>query len=78
MTPVETLRGQKVAVFGLGGLGPVDGARAGRRRRRSRGLGRQRGARASAPPPAGFALVDLAEADWRALQAARARRPACR
>ena len=60
MTPVATLRGQRVAVFGLGGSGPVDGARAGRRRRRSRGLGRQRdGARTRGR--GGLPLVDLAE-----------------
>ena len=40
MTPVETLRGQSVALFGLGGSGLSTARALGRWRRRGGGLGR--------------------------------------
>jgi UDP-N-acetylmuramoylalanine--D-glutamate ligase len=64
MTPVETLRGQSVAVFGLGGSGLstvralVEGG-AGAAVWDDDPKARERAA------AAGFRLVDLAEADWR-------------
>jgi UDP-N-acetylmuramoylalanine--D-glutamate ligase len=65
MTPVETLRGQRVAVFGLGGSGLstvralLDGGAEAAIWDDSE-KARDRAA------SAGFRLVDLAEADWRA------------
>jgi UDP-N-acetylmuramoylalanine--D-glutamate ligase len=64
MTPVETLRGQRVAVFGLGGSGLstvralIDGGA------EAAIWDDSERARESAAA-AGFRLVDLAEADWR-------------
>ena len=68
MTPVETLRGEKVAVFGLGGSGlstllalVEGGAEVAAWDDSER--------RATAPPRRVFALVDLAEADWSGFKA---------
>ncbi len=66
MTPVETLRGRRVAVFGLGGSGlsTVRALVAGGAEAAiwdDSGKARERAA------AAGFPLVDLAKADWRSI-----------
>ena len=70
MTPVATLRGQTRRAVRPRRLGPVDRARAGRRRRRGRRLGRQRGARAKAAA-AGFARRRSRDGGLVALRRAR-------
>ncbi len=64
MTPVETMRGEKVAVFGLGGSGlsVLRALTEGGAEVSAWDDGEAARARASA---AGFALIDLAAADWR-------------
>ncbi|HZZ62736.1 MAG TPA: UDP-N-acetylmuramoyl-L-alanine--D-glutamate ligase [Roseiarcus sp.] len=67
MTPVETLRGQRVAVFGLGGSGlsTIRALAEGGAEAVAWDDGAKARERAAA---AGFRLVDLAEADWRSFK----------
>ena len=67
MTPVETLRGQNVAVFGLGGSG-MSTVRALLRGGASVAAWDDSPEARSAAAAAGFPLVDLGEADWRAFR----------
>ena len=76
MTPVDTLRGQSVALFGLGGSGlsTVRALVAGGAEVAAWDDSAKARERATA---AGFPLVDLAAADWRGFAACSVAR-ACR
>jgi UDP-N-acetylmuramoylalanine--D-glutamate ligase len=67
MTPVETLRGQKVAVFGLGGSG-LSTVRALVEGGAEAAIWDDNEKARERAAAAGFRLVDLAEADWRSFR----------
>ena len=69
MTPVETFKGKRVALFGLGGSGLSTARALARRRRAGRCLGRWRSRPARRRCAQGIALEDLAAADWRGFDA---------
>ena len=67
MTPVETMRGERVALFGLGGSG-LSTAQALVAGGADVAAWDDSAAARERAAAAGVALVDLAEADWRSLK----------